>query len=328
MNPSIKKLPAGFLSRLEHIFPRSKHLLLLESFTRLKPTTFRLNLLKTTPSKALRLLEQSGFQVKPVHWHRDAFILKNRGLTRKLTSSELFEQGLIYLQSLSSMIPALVLKPMPGEKILDLCAAPGGKTTLMAMTMENRGEILAVEKYALRYEKLKANIERQGAKIVRTEMKDGKYTWIENQDYFDRTLVDAPCTNEALFNTIYPRSFKRWREKHVLAMSRLQAKLLVSAFRALRPGGQLLYSTCTFGPEENERVVSGLLEQFPRQLEALPLGLELPNFSPALREYGREKFCEGLVYARRVLPTPEMHGLFLCLMRKRTGPAREEVASS
>ncbi len=317
MNPNLKKLPDAFLSRLGLIFPATKAPQLLDTFTHLKPTTFRINSLKTSPTKLAPELRKAGFDYKQLNWHKNGCILKERRQTKSLINSEFFENGLIYLQSLSSMLPALILNPAPGEKILDLCAAPGSKTTQIAAMMKNEGEILAIEKFQIRYDKLQANLQRQGIKIATAQFADGKYTWIEKPDYFDRVLVDAPCTNEALFNTIYPRSFKRWREKHILAMARLQTKLLISGLRSLKPGGLLLYCTCTYGPEENERTVSNLLEQFPRHTEVLPLGTELPNFSPALREYGREKFAESLLHARRVLPTSEMHGFFLCLIRKK-----------
>jgi NOL1/NOP2/sun family putative RNA methylase len=316
VHPNLHKLPADFLAKMKAILPPARAPRLLDTFTSLKPTTFRVNTLVADHETITRELRALGIQYTRLNWYTDAYVLKDRRKTKALANSEIYSKGQIYLQSFSSMLPPLFLAPKPDDRVLDMCAAPGSKTTQMAAMMKNQGSILAIEKSRIRYDKLLANLSTQNAKLVIPQLGDSLHVCDTKREHFDKVLVDAPCTNEALINTIYPRTHRRWRQKNVVSMSRLQSKLLSAGFRALKPGGELVYSTCTYAPEENERVITGLLREFPDSANALPLGRKLPNFSPALRRYQGEDYSRQLQHARRVLPTAEMHGFFLCLIGK------------
>jgi len=317
VNKNLRKLPTEFLTTMKAIFPASRAPRLLDTFTSHKPTTFRVNTLVANHEMVEHELRSLGIQWSRWNWYDGAYSLRDRRKTKTLTNSTLYSGGQIYLQSLSSMLPPLFLAPKPNDRVLDMCAAPGSKTTQMAALMKNQGSIMAIEKSKIRYDKLLANLELQNATLVRPYLGDSQRISSSKKEQFDKVLVDAPCTNEALINTIYPRTYKRWRQKHVLSMARLQSKLLSAGFRALKPGGKLIYSTCTYAPEENEGVISGLLREHPDSASTIPLGRKLPNFSPALRSYQGEDYSRQLQHARRVLPSAEMHGFFLCLIGKR-----------
>ena len=160
--------------------------------------------------------------------------------------------GLYYIQEPSAMVPAEVLQAKPGEKILDLCAAPGGKSTQIAAAMENEGILISNEIHFKRAKALSENIERFGIQnaIVINERPEKLVQHFPN--YFDKILVDAPCSGEGMFRKD-DNAIEFWSEDLVEKCSYTQRKLLSLAFQMLKPGGTLVYSTCTFSPEENEQ---------------------------------------------------------------------------
>jgi 16S rRNA (cytosine967-C5)-methyltransferase len=174
--------------------------------------------------------------------------------------SELHEQGLYMPQSRAAQAIALTLDPQPGERVLDLCAAPGGKTTHLAALMRNEGEVVAVEAHSGRAAALGRTARRMGAEIIRVRHADA--TTIKNADAFDRVLVDPPCSD---LGTLALRPDARWHKTpdDPPRLAQLQAQILRAGARALRPGGVLVYSTCTISPVENERLIGAFLDQRP-----------------------------------------------------------------
>src|SRR3989338_2017752 len=193
MKSEVQALPKLFLERLRKIIPSQKLDGVANTFASPKPTTFRVNMLKTSRDFVREKLERNGFRLTPVPLYPDAFILRE-GRLKELEKTDLYLKGEIYVQNLSSMIPPLVLDPQPGEAILDLTAAPGGKTTQMASLMGDEGRIVANESDRIRYEKLKANIELQGASIVEVVLSYGESFGKKFPERFDRVLLDAPCS--------------------------------------------------------------------------------------------------------------------------------------
>ena len=312
---AMEQLPESFVQRLAEILPRDRFGGCLESFSQLKPTSFRVNRLRTTEEGLLEELESEGFGLTRIPWSSGVFSI-DPDQRRQLTDSAAFSEGRIYIQGLSSMLAPLVLDPRPGETVLDLAAAPGGKTLQMAAMMENRGRISAVESVRGRFFRLKANLERHGATLVKGYLMDGRAVGAKVPERFDRVLLDAPCSSEARFTTRDRASWAHWSLKKIKESARKQKRLLDSAIRSLKPGGTLLYCTCSFAPEENEMILDGQLRRYQGQLSIEPLELPLDNIQHGLVEWRGKTLNEDLVGAVRILPTSEMDGFFLCRLRK------------
>jgi 16S rRNA (cytosine1407-C5)-methyltransferase len=286
-------------------------------------------------------LEHQGFRLEKVSWYPDAFLLRG-GRLRDLQETEAYRKGEIYVQSLSSMIPPLVLDPQPGERVLDLTAAPGSKTTQMACLMKGEGEIIANDNNRIRFFKLKANVELQGAAPVKLMMKHGELFGRDFPESFDRVLLDAPCSAEGRFQVREPASFRYWKPAKIKEMARKQKNLILSALRALRPGGTLVYSTCTFAPEENEEVLNWTVGKLGDQIEienvgersprayrpvgpearrpeggATPPLQQISNRMSGLTQWELERFHPSVRQAIRILPTPQMEGFFLARIHKK-----------
>ena len=208
------------------------------------------------------------FCEEPILWARDAYFVR-KGTRPGL--SPLHEAGLFYLQEPSAMVPVSVLDPKPGERILDLCAAPGGKSTQIADLMEGRGVLVANEFVPARAEILSRNIERMGVPNAVVISADTVTLSAHFPDYFDRVLVDAPCSGEGLFRR-QPEAIEEWNENTPAYCAARQSRILTEAAKMLRPGGVLVYSTCTFNRIENEEVVEAFLLLHPEYtLEAFAL---------------------------------------------------------
>lgn len=225
-----------------------------------------------------------------------------------------FYDGLIYLQSLSSLLPVLVLDPKPGESILDVCAAPGSKTTQIAMMMGNEWKIVALEQNQIRYDKLMHNAKLQWATIVEWQKLDARHYFDRTADEtFDRILLDAPCSAEGRISLANEKTYGFWSLENIRQKAELQYELLTLAFAALKKWGTLVYSTCTLAPEENEWVISDFLEETPSaSLEIIDIGLsDKPWWKSGIQKFGRTEYSEELQKAVRILPSAETEGFFV-----------------
>lgn len=280
-----------------------------------RPTTFRVNALKTTRADLLEKLSALDFQVEPVDWYADAFILRNKSKT-ELIETPMYQNGELYVQSLSSMIPPRVLDPQPGEKILDLAAAPGSKTTQIAAMMNNTGEIVANDRSKIRLHKLVANLKMQGVANVRTRLTNGEDLWQRFPEYFDRSLVDAPCSLEGRFEAGNPKSFGDWSLRKVKLLSVIQQHLLRSAVSATRPGGVIVYSTCTLSPEENEGVIDWILHKEPGVIEVESIELTMPGLQAGIVRWNEKDFSPLVQNTARILPSRTLEGFYIAKLRK------------
>lgn len=314
-------LPPAFLERLRMLLPPGYYADVLASFERPRPTSFRINTLLADRETALAALATTNLTLHPIPWFADAFWVP-ADERESLMETPLYKNQHLYIQNLSSMIPPLVLAPESGERILDLTAAPGSKTLQIACLMQGTGELAAVELVRGRYFKLRDNLKAQGATYVRTFNKNGDRVWRNRPEYFDRVLLDAPCSSEGRFHLSEPNSFAYWTPRKIKEMARKQQRLLFSAVQALRPGGTLVYSTCAFAPEENEGVLTKAFKTFGDALTVEPLGLDLPNMQPPLTIWKQRSFDPRLAPARRILPTETMQGFFVCHLRKHRSTLR------
>ena len=314
MRADARMLPEAFLERLKTLIPSHRWDAVVNTFTTPAPTTFRVNTLKAAPEAVRAELAEAGFLLGGVSWWSAAFLLQ-RGTLRELQETRVYREGAIYVQGLSSMLPPLVLAPEPEETVLDLTAAPGSKTTQMACLMQGRGRLLANDSDRVRFYKLRANVQHQGAVNVEPHLGYGETLGRRQPEAFDRVLVDAPCSVEGRFQAREPKSYRFWSLRKVHEMAHKQRRLLVAGLAALRPGGTLVYSTCTFAPEENEAVVDWAMGQAPGAAVE-PFTLALPNQMAGLTAWAGRPFHASLQHARRILPTDQMEGFFIAKLRK------------
>lgn len=312
-------LPESFVERLKQIVPREQFDSILRTFDSPKQVTFRLNTLKSTSKALEEALFTSQIPFERVEWTEGLI----EGVYRiapeeklRLTQIEAFYEGHFYIQNLASMFAPVLLAPQPEETVLDLAAAPGGKTLMLAGMMKNTGWLSAVEPSRERFFRLCDNLKSQGVANAHTYMTDGRSVGKKCPLMFDRILLDAPCSSEARFKTHEPKSMSYWSVHKVKETSKLQRRLLLSAFDALKPGGRLLYSTCSFSPEENESPLQHLLERHGEHLKTLPISLPFENIQKPLTRWGKEMYDERIQNAIRILPTDTIDGFFLCLLEK------------
>jgi len=257
------------------------------------PVTARINTLKTDRDRLLSRLEEAEVPFRPFTWHPLGLKLnveKPGNLVENL-------MGHIHVQEEISMASPVVLDPIPGERVLDLCAAPGSKTTQIASMMENRGLLVANDPANSRVASLRSNCERAGAINVAVTRYDGRRF---PSTKFDRVLVDAPCTGQGMARKDLT-VLDRWSLKRSLGLQRLQRGLLERATDLVKSGGTIVYSTCTFAPEENEAVVSWVAERVPQvSLEEVSIpGLEN---SPGLTEWDGSRFGDEMETCARYYP--------------------------
>lgn len=313
MREGVYKLPLPFLEKLKKIYPRTFPVV-CETFLHKKLHSFRINYLKTDLVNLKKTLCSERIRYKELPWPQGSFILKSK--LAQLQRSSVYQKGFIYVQNVSSMIPSIVLAPQVGEKILDLCAAPGAKTTQIVSLTRGDIELVAIEKIRVRYYKLLANLKIQGVNFVKVYMMDGVWVGKKFPEYFDKILLDAPCSSEGLFYVNNPHSFKYWKERKVKEMRHKQKKLLSSAFYALKEGGDLVYSTCTFSPEENEEVIDWLLNKFKERIQIIPIRIPLKNIMPGLKQWGSKAFSSDLKMTLRIIPNEFMEGFFVAHLKK------------
>lgn len=215
--------------------------------------------------------------------------------------------GRIYLLNPSSVLAVQALDPQPGEALLDIAAAPGGKTVLAAARMANAGAITAVEPIKARYFRLCANLQRCGVLNARCRNDDGRSMGRTMRDSCDRVLLDAPCSSEARFRINDAATLRYWSPRKVKEAARKQRGLIRAAFRCLRPGGALVYCTCAYSRRENEAVVAYLLRREPTA-GIVPLRFEHVPTMPG-----------GIDGTVRILPNALFDGFFVARLTKRLG---------
>ena len=315
MRAELKRLPSEFLDRLSKLVPHSKLNTIINTFAEGKPTTFRVNILKSSRNDVEEYLHREHLLIQKVHWYSDAYILIKARL-KELQKTNCYVHGEIYVQNLSSMIPSLILDPQPGEKILDITAAPGSKTTQMAALMKNEGEILANDNNPLRYAKLANNLKIQSAQNVQLNLAPAETIGKRFHESFDRVLADVPCGAEGRFDIRDPASYGYWKLSIIKNNAKLQKKIIRSAILALKPGGVLVYSTCTFSPEENEEVVDWAVQNFPDAITVEKINFKLPNQMSGLSQWQGQKYHPSVTRTLRILPTETMEGFFVAKIRK------------
>ena len=233
-----------------------------------------------------------------------------------ITAGQPVRDGLAWLQNPSSLLPVLALDPQPGEEVLDLAAAPGMKTLHIAALMADRGRIAAVESVKPRFFKLREVLRGGGATIVQTYLADGRSIGRKTPGRFDRVLLDAPCSSEARFLRDVPATMAHWTQRKVRDCARKQRGLLSSAFAALKPGGTLVYSTCSFAVEENEEVIAWLLARAGGAAQVMPWSAPAGECRPGVTASCDAAWQRQLERCVRVLPDGLFGGFFIAVIAK------------
>ncbi len=273
------------------------------------PKSFRVNTLKARAEDVERKFSGYGFQVKRMGWYSDAYSSDNPEIGATL---EHF-LGHIYIQELVSMIPPLIIRKEleNADLVLDCAAAPGSKTTQLAAFMENRGTIVANDLSYQRIKALQFNLQKVGA----------MNTLITNQDLrvfpsmqFDAILLDAPCSSEGIMRK-NEKLFRTWNEKEIRGHSKLQKAMILKAYELLRPGARMVYSTCTFAPEENEEVIDHLLNN----TDATIRKVAIPDFRHAqgITEWEGKEYSSEVEKCARIFPHfNDTGGFFIAMVEK------------
>jgi 16S rRNA (cytosine967-C5)-methyltransferase len=258
------------------------------------PLTIRVNRLKTDSDRLVRTLAEHNVTVRPAQYAPDAFVVTSGNPLR----TPLAGMGLFVLQDEASQLVALLGAPDPGMRVLDTCASPGGKTTAMASMSGDRAEIVATDVRRARLELLRDTVAASGASNIRVQQADLE-AGLPFSDEFDIVFVDAPCSG---LGTLRRDPEIRWRreESDLAPLSRAQSAMIRNAAKAVRPGGRLIYSTCSSEPEENDAVVSGFLQSHGA-FEQVNLTAEPPSYSGTLQ---RVLDDTGVLRTR-----PDTHGL-------------------
>ncbi|MEC5320203.1 16S rRNA (cytosine(1407)-C(5))-methyltransferase RsmF [Brenneria populi subsp. brevivirga] len=267
-------LPPEFLSAIQSIMPAR---LSMDEFVsacrRPLRRSIRVNTLKISTEAFLRLIAPYQWQLEPIPWCGDGFWLLNADDEIVRLGNTLEHLcGLFYIQEASSMLPVSALfqhDPAP-ERVLDVAAAPGSKTTQIAARMDNRGGIIANEYAASRIKVLHANISRCGVGNTALTHFDGRVFGAALPEYFDAILLDAPCSGEGVVRKD-PAAMSHWSPESIVDLAATQRELILSAFHALKPGGVMIYSTCTLNEQENQQVCHWLRQTFPTACEFEPL---------------------------------------------------------
>jgi len=306
--------PEDFIKRLNAIYGYDIAHNILISLSNKKAITFRVNSLKSNVLKIKLFLKNSKIDFQQSMLFNDAFHIVNTTL-KKLQESDIYKNGEIYIQNLSSMIPVHVLNPVENTKILDIAAAPGSKTTLIAAMMKNKGEIVANDTSKIRLLRLKANLENQGVDICRVISNPAQIVWKKYPEYFDKVLVDVPCSMEGSFSKEKPTSYSTWSKNKIKILSKQQKWILRSALSCLKPGGELVYSTCTLTPEENEEVIDWILNKEKEKIELINI-MNYDKIRCSVLRSWNSKIYANLDATLKILPQGNFEGFYIAKIRK------------
>ena len=271
---------------------------IIKGYSKQRTVTLRVNAIKSDKENIKQKLQEAGIETEDVSWYQDGLIIKN-AREDEIKKLDIYENGEIYLQSLSSMLPPIVLEPKEGENILDMAAAPGGKTTEIAALTRNKAFITACEKNKIRAERLKYNLQKQGVRCVNVMLEDARK--LSDFFSFDKILLDAPCSGSGTMS-VFDNSFSR---ELIDRSSKTQEELLRKALKILKPGGEMIYSTCSILAQENEEVLKRVVQKSGAEI----VPIEPVNGVPVLPTSIDGVMC--------VCPTELYEGFFVAKIKKK-----------
>lgn len=310
-------LPQSFLDSMKEILGEDYEAF-LTGFDGQRQYGLRVNTLKMNLEEFERI---APFHLKKVPWISNGYFYNAEDVPAK---HPFYSAGLYYLQEPSAMTPASRLKVQPGERVLDLCAAPGGKATELGAALQGEGLLVANDINTARAKALLRNLELFGISNSFVTNEPPHVLAERFPEFFHKIMVDAPCSGEGMFRK-NPAGVDSWKEKGPEYFSKLQREIIVQAADMLLPGGMMFYSTCTFSPLENEKTITYLLKERP-DMEVVPME-DYENFAEGLTSYKDEAFDESCKLCRRIWPHKMSgEGHFMALLHKKSG-AEQEIKS-
>jgi len=275
--------------------------------------SIRVNTIKISVDELCARLT-SDWILTPIPWCGGGFWIEGKDGRRDIGNLREHQLGYFYVQEAASMIPPLVLNPQPGEHVLDLCASPGSKTSQIAMLMQNTGCLIANDYKGMRLAPLGMNLTRCGVtNTIMTKMYGQSFSKFPLK--FDKILCDAPCSGTGTIRKSL-KTLRIWNPHMVRKLAAIQKRLLTTAFQVLKPGGTLVYSTCSLEPEENEGVVDFLLKQYP-DAQVHPITLPITR-SPAIVVDGKHTYHADIQHCLRLWPQDnDTEGFFVAKITKR-----------
>lgn len=280
---------------------------IIEGLSTKRKTTLRVNTLKSNMENIESKLQKANINYQKVSWSDETLIIEN-ATENILQDMDIYKNGEIYLQSLSSMLPPIILDPKENTDILDMTAAPGGKTTEIASLTNNKSHITACEKNKIRADRLKYNVQKQGATCVFVMQKDARF--IDDFFSFDQILLDAPCSGSGTLDLNDPNIEKYFSKELIERSAKTQKSLLQKAIKLLKLGHTMVYSTCSILKEENEETLKSIIDnpKFKGKVEIEPISFKGMDELPVLPTSINETLC--------VCPTDLYEGFFVAKIRK------------
>ena len=292
-----------FFERIKKINPK-----IIDGLKEKNEFSFRVNRHKAD-LEVIDELKKEGYNPNPVEWNKYVYTLPIED-RKKIIKSLPYTQNKIYIQNLSSIIAANSLDVNEDDWVLDLAAAPGGKSLIFS---EKAKKVSAVEPDKKRFFRMKRNFKEHGAKNIQTYNKDGRFVYKATGEMFDKVFLDAPCSSEAHIEL--EKGITWWNLKRVKRFSKLQKELLISAFECLKPGGEMIYATCTFSPEENEENIDFLLRRY-ENAKIVPINLSIDNIQEGITSWEGKEFLDDVKHAIRILPKGAYSGFFFAKIKK------------
>ena len=318
MKPLLEPKPL-FLEKMKKLLSGKDFDQYMEILKKEPVRSLRCNTLKISPKELKKRLEQKGWKIKqPFKQHLEIMVVENELEPGQLGRTFEHLLGYYYIQELASMLPVIALQPKENEFVLDLCAAPGSKTTQIASEMNNTGTIIANDPNMGRIKILASNTERCGTSNVIITRKDGHrlcQRFKRQGIFFDKILVDAPCSGEGTLRSS-PKTYKMWNIKSVKNLSNIQKSLIGSAIEILKPGGEIVYSTCTHSPEENENVINFMLKIFKDKIKIEQISLPIKS-RQGITRWGDEEYSKEIKHSCRIYPQDNnTEGFFLAKFKR------------
>ena len=303
-----------FFERLNKIYSPADVKITMEWFNSERITSFRVNTIKSNNKEIEKFLSSNKIDFKKIDFIENVYILDKKD-EFFIKWSRIFYDGKIYLQGIASLIPAIVLNPIAWDKVLDVTASPGSKTTQICAMMWNKWEIIAAEKNQIRFDKLNYNLNIQWCNITESikmdslNLKDKFKNW-----YFNKILFDAPCSAEWRINLWNEKSYGFWTLENISNKQKLQLEIFESILPLLASNWEIVYSTCTIAPEENEEVVNAICEKYSLVIEEIDFKFEYRR--PGLTEFNEKKYNNEMEKTLRILPSNLSEWFFIAKLRK------------
>ncbi|RLE42928.1 tRNA methyltransferase [Candidatus Woesearchaeota archaeon] len=301
----------GFRERYVKLIGEQGYRVFMEYNSRELRRSIRVNTLKISIAECKRRLERD-WVLTQIPWCSEGFWVEHKKGERKdIGNTPEYQLGYYYVQEAASMIPPVVLQPQPGELVLDMCAAPGSKATQLAQMMQNQGLLVANDYKGRRLAPLGINLQRCGVAIAVVTLMRAQRIRLSG---FDRVLLDAPCSGTGAIRKSL-KTLISWNPKSIKHLAGIQRGLIATAYKLLKPGGVLVYSTCSLEPEENEEVVDYLLKKFA-SAKLLPIELNIKR-SPPILEFEGKCYSKAIENCLRIWPQDnDTEGFFIAKILK------------